>query len=260
MEGQRNNKVITLSDLWNVFVRRLWIIVLVAVLVIASAVTITQLTFEPQYDSVATLYILQQNQSKPDMDYDDFNLALKIVNDCTYLIKSHSVLDSVIKELELDVSYEELYDSVKITNPQETRILEVKVISDSPEKAKRIVDEICTAGTTKITEAMGFKQVSFYEKGILNENPCNHTSIAVYLLLGVFAGMLVYLIFLMVFIFDDKIRTDEDVKNYLNLSILGNIANYDLSKKKNYSRKYSGNKYYRNKYYQGSVYGREEKK
>ena len=189
MDVQKNVKVITLSDLWNVFIRRLWIMVLVAALVIGGAFAVIQLTYEPQYDSVATLYILQQNQSKSDMDYDDFNLALKVVNDCTYLIKSHSVLDGVIKELGLDISYEKLYDSVTITNPPETRILEVKAKSNTPEDAKRIVDEICTIGTTKIAEAMGFKQVSFYENGILNETPCNSTPAFVYILLGIFAGV-----------------------------------------------------------------------
>ena len=236
--------------MWGIFLHRLWVILLVAVIAVAAVLTSASLTFVPRYNSVATLYILQQNQTKPDMDYEDFNLALKIVNDCTHLIKSHSVLDTVIKELELDISYGTLYDSVKITNPTETRILEVTVESDSPEQAKRIVDEICVVGTEKITEAMGFEQVHFFERGILNLTPCNRTSVLVYVIIGLVAMILTYSVFLFIYFLDDKIHTDEDIKKYLDLSILGDIPNANDSKKKKY-----GYKNYRNKYYHRNTYG-----
>lgn len=260
MENESNNmKVIPLSDLWGIFLHRLWVILLVTVLAVGTALISTSITFVPRYNSVATLYILQQNQTKPDMDYDDFNIALKIVNDCTHLIKSHSVLDTVIKELKLDITYDALYDSVKITNPTETRILEVTVESDSPWKAKKIVDEICNIGTEKITEAMGFEQVHFFERGILNYKPCNRTSVVVYMIIGLLSILLTYSVFLISYILDDKIRTDEDIKNYLGLSILGDIPNVDDTKKKKYGGKYYRNRYYKNRYYQSGIYGKEDK-
>lgn len=254
MENQQNIKVIALSDLWEIFLQRLWIILLAAIVAVSVAYTGITLTFVPQYKSVATLYILQQNSEQTGRisDYDDFNLALKVVNDCKHLLKSHSVLNNVIQDLNLDVSYSELYNSVTITNPADSRILEVAVVADSPQNAKTIVDEICTIGTEKITDAMGFKQVNFYEKGILNPNPCNLTSVMDYMLIGFLAAALTYVIFLIRHIFDDNIRTEEDIKKYLNVSILGDIPNFEETKKKKY-----GGKYYKNRYYRGKYYGKE---
>lgn len=260
MENKDNVKVILLSDLWEIFVSKFWIMLVAAVVAVGIAVAFVSMTFVPRYNSVATLYILQQEQTGPDTNYKDFDLALKIVNDCTHLIKGHSVLDGVIKELELNESYAELRKSVSIANPTDTRILEVSVVSDSPRKAKMIVDAICTVGTKKITEAMGYEQVYFYEEGILNYNPCNKVSYNTYLIIGLMAAMAVYGIFFMCYILDDKIRTDEDIKNYLDLSILGDIPSYDESKKKKYGGKYYRNKYYRKSYYKSGVYGEVEKK
>ncbi len=255
MNEQTNTKVITLGDLWDIFLRRLWVLLLAAVITVAAAFTGITLTFVPRYESVATLYILQQNQTTPDKNYEDFNLALKVVNDCTHLIKSHSVLDSVIKDLDLDISYQELYKSIKITNPTDTRILEVVVESDSPQKAKLIVDTICSIGTDKITEAMGFEQVNFYEKGVLNESPSNATSFLMYMIIGILAIVVTYAVFLIRYILDDNIRTDEDIKNYLDVSILGDIPNFDETRKKKYGGKYYQNKYYKRGYYQNKTYG-----
>lgn len=244
MNEQNNIKVIKLSELWEIFLHRLWVILLVSILALTAVVTSVSLTYEPEYNSSATLYILQQNQTKPNLEYEDFNLALKIVNDCTHLIKSHSVLDTVIKNLDLKMTYKELYNNIKVTNPSDTRILEVVVESDSPQQAKRIVDEVCIVGTKKISEAMGFEQVHFFEQGILNLEPCNTTSFFTYVIVCILAMVLTYLVFVLIYIFDDTIHTDEDIKNYLNLSVLGDIPNFNDTNKKKY-----GAKSYRNKYY-----------
>ena len=265
MENKDNVKVILLSDLWEIFVSKLWILMVVAIFAICYVATGTYLSYVPKYNSIATLYILQQEQSRPDQNYKDFDLALKIVNDCTYLIKGHSVLDGVIKELELKESYDMLRNSVTIINPTDTRIIEVSVVSDSPRKAKMIVDAICTVGTKKITEAMGYEQVYFYEEGILDYKPCNRVSILSFLLTGFLAAAGVYGLFVLAYILDDKIKTDEDIKNYLDLSILGDIPSYDDNSKKSYGSRYYGSKYYGGKYYRGGyyqskAYGEGEKK
>ena len=95
MDNQTKIKVVNLKNLWDIFVHRLWIIALVAVLVTASVFAVDRLTFEPRYNSTATMYILRQNAPNTGVasnvtDSDDvaadFSLALNVVKDCTYLI------------------------------------------------------------------------------------------------------------------------------------------------------------------------------
>ena len=47
---------------------------------------------------------------------------------------------------------------------------------------------------------------------------------------------------------------EEDIKNYLNISVLGDIHNFDDNKKKKY-----GGKYYKYRYYKRKYYGKEYK-
>lgn len=235
MEQQITVRIVTLKDLWSIFIRRFWIMMLAAFVAMGGMFSVIRLTFVPEYESTATLYILKQEERENDMNSsEDFSLALKVVNDCDYLLKSHSVLDEVIDELGLTIPYEDLNESVSTSNPEDTRILEVTVISDSPQEAKRIVDSVCTVGAEKIEEAMGFKQVNLYELGTLNTDPCNVTSLVSYLLVGIIAAILVYTIFLIAFLVDDRIHTEEDIKRYLGLSILGDIPNANETKKGHY--------------------------
>ena len=231
MQFEEHIRVVTLKDLWDVFRHRFFLMVLAAIIVMGGMFAFNKVTFDPEYESTATLYILRQSDSSSDTDsYSDFSLALNLVNDCDHLLKSHAVLDAVIQELNLNMDYEDLYERVSVTNPEETRVLEVSVVADTPELAKKIVDQVCEKGTVKIDEAMGLKQVNLYEYGILEDEPCNTTSLLMYLLMGVVAAVLVYSYYLVRFLLDDRIRTDEDINRHLGLSILGEIPNANAKK------------------------------
>lgn len=84
-----------------------------------------RLTYVPQYESTATLYILRQDseQSGSSSVSTDFSLALNVVSDCTYLLKSHSVVDAMIDELHLAIPYEDCQRSY----PPTTRITPVSL-------------------------------------------------------------------------------------------------------------------------------------
>lgn len=234
MENANNTRIITVKDLWDILVQRIWIIGLAALISMVGFFAVDRIAFEPQYASTATMYILRQaneNTSAGELS-SDFSLALKVVNDCTYLLKSHTVLDEVGAELQLE--YDELYDSLSTRNPTDTRILEVTVKADTPEQAKAIVDRVCQVGADSINRAMGFDQVNLYELGTLEEKPCNKTGLMVFLLVGIGVAVLVYAVFLLIFLLDDSIRTEEDIERYLGLSILGDIPDADVPQKKKY--------------------------
>lgn len=230
MKESGTSKMITLADLWKLFLKRLWIVLLVSVLVTVAAYLINHFTYTPQYTSTATLYILRQDDSVSKSNGDaDFSLALKVVSDCDYLLKSRSVLIEVIDELQIQYEYEQLSKMVSTNNPDNTRILEVKVEADSPELAKQIVDKICVIGQDKITDAMGFQQVNLYEYGNYDPEPSNRFRIISYVLVFFLTAIVTFLIIIAAFLLDDRIQDDTDIEKKLGLSLLADIPTASLS-------------------------------
>lgn len=230
-EGE-NAKIITLKDLWDIFKQKWMIMMLVAIISVIGVFTLHHFTFTPKYASTATLYILRQNESEAVQQADsDFSLALKVVNDCTYLLKSHAVVDEVIDRANLEIEYKDLQELITTRNPENTRILEVTVEADTPQNAKKIVDMLCEIGQKKIAEAMGFQQVNLYEYGTLEQEPSNHMRKMTVALFGILMAIVTYAVFLVKFLLDDRIHTDEDIEKYLHLSVLGNIPNADEERK-----------------------------
>lgn len=246
MEKQTNLREINLGDVWRIFIARLWVIVLAVIIVLGGFITFTKLTYKPRYEATATLYILRQYDSaSQQQESEDFSLALNVVNDCDHMLKSHAVLDSVIKNLGLDISYNDLNDSVSTTNPEDTRILQVTVEADSAEEAEIIVNAVCEVGQKKINEAMRIDQVGAFEPGIPDYDPCNKTSLITYGLVGLIVAVVVYSIFLLSFLFDDRLKTDEEIERNLELTVIGDIPNADEHK----NHKYGYYRYYGKKGY-----------
>lgn len=241
MNQNSNDRIVTLRDLWNILMQRMVILIVVAALVAACGYIFAKVTYKPVYKSTATLYILRDGEHSPSTIGEantEYTLALKVVNDCTYLLKSRSVVNQVISENGLQMTYEQLSKKITTNNPTSTRILEVTVAADDPELAKKTVDSLCAIGEAKILDAMGYDQVNVYEDGTLPKRPSNPVSLLLYLILGAAAAAVVFVGFVLAFLIDDRIRSEEDIKRYLGLSILGDIVNVNEEHKGRYGYGY----------------------
>ncbi|MDO4650226.1 MAG: Wzz/FepE/Etk N-terminal domain-containing protein [Eubacteriales bacterium] len=227
---------IDLVDLWRIFVKKWYIMLLAACLVAGVYWGYAEKMVAPKYVSTSTLYILKQQDDSEKQNSSntasDFTLALNVVKDCTYLLKSHSVLDTVIADEELNMSYTTLYNSISTNNPNNTRVLQVTVEVDSPEEAKKIVDAVCKVGVDRIETAMGFRQVNVYEEGTLRLNRSNGASFRNMAVFGLAVAFLIYAVYVIRFLFDDRIRTDEDIEEKLGLSILGSIPDANTMRRR----------------------------
>ena len=239
MNDKGYQRIVGLRDFWEIFRARVgWL--LIAFLLVAAGLKLGSATLvEKKYESTATLYILRR-ENEPNYIYtqSDFSLAKDVVNDCTYVLKSGEVLEKVIRELDLDVDPQYLSKLIRANNPDNTRFLEVTVEAYSPEMAKRVVDCVCDLSAKKITESMGFEQINLYAYGTMPDRPSNQISTVGSILGGIIAAIIVYTAFLIAFLFDTSIQTEEDIAKYLNLSMLAEIPNNKTGKR-------SGGKKYR---------------
>lgn len=202
-EQEHNLPLVTLFDLWKILKKRFTLLLLAAAVAVSGLFVVNRLLTPPRYASTAVMYILRHNDDTISTS-EDFSLALKVVSDCSYLLRSHSVLDVVIQDLELELSYDELYHSISTANPEDTRILEVTVEAASPELAKRIVDAVCTEGTQRIKDAIGFQQVNLYEYGTWESQPCNRAGLTDYVLAAIAGAGLTFGFYVVAFLLETQ--------------------------------------------------------
>lgn len=265
MNEKNTQQIITFRDIWELFLQRLVIILLVTAVSVASFYVYNTATYKPMYQSTATLYIAGDDSFEGNSSADAYNtysLALKVVNDCDYLLSSRSVLDQVITEMNLKTSYGVLQSRISTHNPSNTRILEVTVQIEDAKLAKHVVDRLCEIGEDKINEVMGANYVRLYEYGTLNYSPCNGTPKSTYVIIGGVTAVITFGLCLLFFLLDDRIKSTEHIEQVLGLTVLGDIPDNNAITQKGRYGYYRGRGYgpYGKRYYAAyGAYGNNQK-
>lgn len=260
-ENKTNAKVITVKDLWNVLRGCFIFVLLAAILATGAAYAWGKMHYVPRYSSTATIVLVGEYEGD-DFDVNkfanDYNIAYRIIEECVILLNSRTVLDAVGEDVGISNGYANLRGSISTNNPEDTRVIEVTVTSDSPERAKQIVDSICKQGALAVNDLYGINNlVRIFEEGTVNNYPINGASIVSYAKYGVIAAALVYVIFFAMFLFDNYIHTEADIENYLGVKIIGDIPDANAPDKR--KRKYTNYKGYDSNAY-GYGGGRVNKK
>ena len=195
---------IDLRELYYALKKRV-LVILAAVLagaVIAGAAT--KLFITPVYSATATMLVLTKETTLSSLA--DLQIGSQLTKDYNILITSRTVLQDVVDELNLDMTYKELMECITIENPSDTRILSITAIDKDPEMAKKIADTLAKTSADFIGDKM---EVTPPKKNVL---------------IGALAGLILSAgIIILLTLMDDTIKSEEDIENYLGLTTLASI-------------------------------------
>lgn len=226
-------ETIDLREYFHIIKKRAWIIALITILAMVTSGIISFFVLSPVYEANTTLIVnTEQNKSTNNMITGD-QLAVTQKLTLTYgeIIKSRSVLNSVIKKLELNMDYEDLEKSIKVSQVKDTQIMSITVQSTNPKIARDIANSIPTVFSKEVKRITKANSVEVIDKAITPENPVkpNKTiNIAISAILGFIVG--VFIVFVLEYM-DNKIKSPQDIEKYIDLPILGVIPNENMDKK-----------------------------
>ncbi len=222
MENHTNEEVeIDLMDLFHLIKSRLWIIVLTGLVFAMAAGVYSKFMLTPIYTSKTQLYILSKSTSITSLA--DIQIGTQLTQDYMVLVKSRPVVNRVIENTYLNISYEEMLGRVSVSNPSNTRILEIKVEHPNPYLAKRIADEFANVSTEQINKIMSMEKPTIVDEGNLPLYPSRPNVMKNTVLGGLIGGLLAGGIIVALYMMDDTIKGSDDVEKYLELSTLGLI-------------------------------------
>ena len=244
MEQKYNNDeiVIDLKELFFVLLGKFWIIFLAGVGLALATFLISVFLIESKYESTTKIYVLNKQNESAAITYSDLQSGSQLTKDYMTLVTSRPVVEQVIAELDLDMKYKGLVGCITVSNPSDTRILNITVEYNDPFLAKRIADAIRKASATHITSVMNIEQVNLVEEANIPENSSS-PNVVKNTLIGGFAGVfLACLVILVIYIQDDTIKIPDDVERYLGMSVLSSIPVQESLKKNKTKKKVNKNK------------------
>lgn len=214
---------IDLIELFGVLWRKAFIIILVGFVFAVLSYAGTKFLITPLYTSTTKMYVLSKQNDNATVTYTDLQTGTQLTKDYMELVKSRPVLEKVIEQLNLDMSSDDLKDTITVETPEDTRILTVKVKHADPEMARDIANAIREAVSIQIKTIMDAESVNVVEEGNLPEKPSSPSAMKNTLIGGFLGCVLAVGIILLIYLLDDTIKTPDDVEKYLGLSVLASV-------------------------------------
>lgn len=212
---------IDLIDIFYLLRARLWIILLTGVLLASVVGLVSKFMATPVYTSTAKLYILTKATSITSLA--DIQLGTQLTQDYMVLVKSRPVVTKVIENLDVDMSYEQMAGIISVSNPADTRILEIRATYPDAFIAKQIVDEFAYVSIDRIAKIMDTEEPTIVEEGYVTPYPTGTSTMKNTVLGGMLGAFVAAGIIIVLHLMDDTIKTSEDVEKYLGISTLGLI-------------------------------------
>ena len=176
----------------------------------------------PQYTATSMIYILGQTTSISSIA--ELQLSSALTADFTIMAKSRAVINGVIKEMDLNMTYDQLKNSVNITNPSDSHILQIEVTNPDPKLAKDISNTMANAVAENIASVMATDKPSIAEKAVTPGAPSSPNLMKNIAMGGIVGAALAVGLIVLGYMMDDTIKTEEDVRKYLQINTLASVS------------------------------------
>lgn len=221
-------ETIDLREYFFILKKKMWIIVLSAVICGVISGLVSFYVLKPVYEANTTLIVNKEveNETTQMTTSDDLNFVQKLALTYGEIIKSRSVITSTIDKLNLDMTYEDLSEAVSITNVENTQIIKISVKNENPRVASTICNTIPEIFSTEVQRIVKASGTEVIDKAAVPEEPIKPNKIINIVIATVLGAMVsVFVIFLKEAL-NTKIKEPKDIEEKLGLPVFGVVPKF----------------------------------
>ena len=179
---------------------------------------------KPYYQADASIYITSTDSM---ISFSDLQLSAALTDDYANIIKSRTVLNRVIDELDLNLNYKQLGALISVDNPDSTHIVDIKVTCDDPELSRNITNALMNISVDQIYQVIGSGEPTVIDYAMAEAVQDVTPGLKKYLMLGALLGaLIVCAIVVLRMLTDTTLKTVDDIDRYLHLPVLAAVPYY----------------------------------
>lgn len=221
---------LNLRELFSLIVRRLWLIVLSAVVVAAMAYVYTAKFVTPLYRTSVTIYVNNTIYGEKDgISSNDLTTSQKLVATYAQVIKSQSFLEKVSQSVDNQISATQIGEGLTTKSMSGTEMLSVTVSNADPELATKIANiiaELAPVEVPKIADGSSARVVDYAKVPTSPYSPSYTKNVTLGACIG---AMLVIFILVIQVLLDLHVKGEEDLRRYSDAPVLGHIPHYEAT-------------------------------
>ena len=197
-------------------------VILTALAFAVLALAVTTFCMTPRYTSTTKMYVLNR-QTNEGVTSSDLQSSTYLTKDYMEMIRSRTVIEAVIADLNLDSTYEDVLGQIDVSAASDTRVIAISVTDKDPYEARDIANAVRNAAAAHIQSVMNTEAVTVVDEANIptkKSSPSTIKNVAIAGGVGLFLALVVCVV---LYLMNDKVTTAEDVERYLGLSVLASM-------------------------------------
>lgn len=234
MEKQSNDEIEFEIDIFRALkavVRKWPLIFFAACFAAVAAYAFFSERIYPSYTCSGKIYVIDKEAQEIRLSIEDLDVGSKLVADYKELILSRIVLEKVISQLELDISYEGLKQCLTVYNQDDTRIIEITVNYGDRVYAQQILNKVEDLTCNYLPEKLGTEHPTILERACEPTLYYDKSPLLMTIVCAAGVGFVGAVFFALMDILNSKIRYRNEVEQKLQLELLGNVPRIAKRKK-----------------------------
>lgn len=186
--GIRVEEKILLNDLIKIVKKYFWVILIFTILGGVAGRMMTPEAPAPTYEAYSL--VLLEQKSENDMVINQVEESSRFFNTAQTLFNTPVILEPVLKELNLDMSINELSDQVKVSIENNSQILKISVSNSNAEQATNIANAVVSTYNKEIQNYLDVEKVKILEEAQKGkENQILHARPKANIVMGILIGL-----------------------------------------------------------------------
>lgn len=245
MNDQFAEEEITINflELLQVLWKWAWLIVAAALLAGSASYMATKLLVTPMYKTEFTAYVNNRNAGAGSESYvsssSDVSAAKSLANSYAEILTSREILLKAAEKAGYEeYTYKTLSGAVTTRLQNNTEIILVSVELESPQAAFDIASVLADIAGDYIGDIVEGSSMKIIDSPVFPETFCKPNYLKNTVIGGIIGAALICIAVIVIYFLDDTIKSEKELSERLNITIIGSIPDLASEGKKGYGYGY----------------------
>ncbi|AFA48861.1 YveK family protein [Acetobacterium woodii] len=234
---------VDLKELFRIVLKKWWLIILLTIVGFVGAYFGTAKLITPIYEAKTVLYIGRENSGLGTIDVSLGQLEAdsQLIIDYKEIALTRLVIDAVVKNTGLNINdneskngitgkssmtYTDFQKNTEIEAINNSRLFTVGFKDPDPEIAKKVSDELAKQLTIAVSQIVGVENIRILDQSTLPVKPISPNILINTIIGGLFGLLFSLFVILIMFLFNDTVKDEDDIKSLIDVSVLGSIPEF----------------------------------